>query len=199
MGLWVRNEKKLIMQCWKEIWKDVRAVRSASTTQEPRRALRITRLLFEILLLCLRRTWLERKSPKNRSKVDENPAQTDPKSTKNRSCAILGAQGCIGDASGPAWDSFGTPKCRPKADLGAPRASQERPGDVQKLPRAARKCSKTLRLGRPSACGALSGFTHVFRSIFGRFRLVARKPRGASRTSFYSVLLSSHKVHTERT
>ena len=79
---------------------------SSSTTQEPRCARRITRLLFEILLLCLRRTWLERKSPKNRSNVDENPAQTDPKSTKSRSGATLGAQGRIGDASGRAWDIF---------------------------------------------------------------------------------------------
>ena len=132
MSLWVHNEKKLTMQCSKIISKDVRAVRNDCTTQEPRRALKITRLLFEILLLCLRRTGLERKSTDNNSKNDENPAQVDPKLTENRSCAILGAQGRFGDVSRRARHGFWTPKCRPKADLGAPRASQERPGAVQK-------------------------------------------------------------------
>ena len=132
------------MQCSKVISKDVRAGRSDCTIQEPRRALRITRLLFEILLLCLRRTRLERKSTKNRSKIDENPFLIDPKSTKNRSWAVLGAQGRFGDASGRARDGFWTPKCRPKADLGAPQASQERPGAVQKRPRAAPKTLQDL-------------------------------------------------------
>ena len=156
------------------------------------------RLLFEILLLCLRRTRLERASTKNRSKIDENPPHIGPKSTKNRSGAVLGAQGRFRDASGRARDGFWTPKCRPKADLGAPRASQERPGAVQKPRRAARRRSKTLPMGRPSACGAPSGFERVFGSIFGWFCLVARKLRCASRISFYSVLLGSHEVRTER-
>ena len=134
MGLWVRNEKRLNRQRSKVISKDVRAVRSDCTTQEPTRALRITRLLFEILLLCLRRTRLERKSTKNRSRIDENPSQIDPKSTKNRSGAVLGAQSCFGDAPGRARDGFWTAKCRPKADLREPRARQERPGAVQKRP-----------------------------------------------------------------
>ena len=119
------------MQCSKVISKDVRAVRSDCTTQEPRRALRITRLLFEILLSCLRRTRLERKSMKNPSNIDENPSKIDPKSTKHRSWAVLGAQGRFGDASGHARDGSWTLKCRPKADLGAARANQERPGAVQ--------------------------------------------------------------------
>ena len=135
MGLWARNEKRLNMQCSKVTSKDVRAVRSESTTQEPRRALRITRLLFEILLLCLRRTRLERKSTKNHSEIDENPSQIDPKSTKKRSWVVLGAQGRFGDASRRARDSFWTPKCRQKADLEAPQASQEQPGAVQRPPR----------------------------------------------------------------
>ena len=132
--MWVRNEKRLNMQCSKVISKDVRAVRSDCTTQEPRRALRITRLLFEILLLCLRRTRLERKSTKHHLKIDESPSQIDPKSMKNRSWAVLGAQNCFGDASGRARDGFWTPKCRPKADLGAPWVGQKRPGLVQKRP-----------------------------------------------------------------
>ena len=45
---------------------------------------RITRLFFEILLSCLRRTRLERKSTKNHLKIDGNPPQIDPKSTKNQ-------------------------------------------------------------------------------------------------------------------
>ena len=186
------------MQCSKVISKDVRAVRSESTTQEPRRALRIMRLFFEILLLCLRRTRLERKSTKNRPKLNENPTQTDRKSTKNRNLSRFERPSRFGDASRPARDGFWTPKCRPKADLGASRASQERPGAVQKPRRAARRRSKTLPMGRPSACGAPSGFERVFGSIFGWFCLVARKLRCASRISFYSVLLGSHEVRTER-
>ena len=62
-----------------------------------------------------------------------------PRSTKNRSRAVLGAQGRFGEASGRAWDGLWTPKCHLKADLGAPQASQERPGAVQKGPQAARE------------------------------------------------------------
>ena len=142
--MWVRNERKLYLQCSKIISKDVRAVRSDCTTQEPRRALRITRLLFEILLLCLRRTRLERKSTKNCSKIDENPSRIDPKSMKNRSWAVLGAQSCFGDASGRARDGFWTPKCRPKADLGAPLARQERPEAVQKRPQGSLETLREL-------------------------------------------------------
>ena len=137
--MWVRNEERLNEHCSKVISKDVQAVRSDCTTQEPRRALRITRLLFEILLLCLRRMRLERKSTKNHSEIDENQSQIVPKSTKNRSWAVLGARSCFGDASGRARDGFWTPKCRPKANLGAPWASQERPGAIQKRPRASPK------------------------------------------------------------
>ena len=123
------------MQCSKVSSKDVREVRSDCTTQEPRRALRIARPLFEILLLCLRRTRLERKSTKNLSKIDDHPPQIEPKSKKNRSWAVLGAQGRFGDASGRARDGSWTPKCRSKANLGTPRASHRRPGDVQKRAR----------------------------------------------------------------
>ena len=143
MHLWVRNEiliryeKKLSTRCSKVISKDVRAVRSDCTTQETRRALRITRLLFETLLWCFRRTQHERKSTKNHSKIDENPSEIDPKSTKNRSWDVLGTQSRFRDASGRTRDGSWTPKCRPKADLGAPRASQERPRGIQKRRRGA--------------------------------------------------------------
>ena len=130
------------MHCSNVIWKDVRAVESDCATQEPRRALRIARPLSEILLLCLRRTRLERKSTKNLSKIDDHPPQIEPKSKKNRSWAVLGAQGRFGDASGRARDGFWTPKCRPEADLGAPRASQERQGAVQKHRRGLRDSSQ---------------------------------------------------------
>ena len=186
------------MQCSKSISKDVRAVRSDWTTQEPRRALRITRVLFEIPLLCLRRARLERKSMQNRTKIDENPSLIHPKSTKNRYWDVLGAQSRFGDASGRARDGLWTPKCRPKADLGAPRASQERPRAVQKRPRAGPKTLQTLPVSRPSASAAPSGFERAFKSIFGRFCLVARKLRCASRISFYSVLLGSHEISTAR-
>ena len=84
MSLWVRNEKRLNMQCSKVISKDVRAVRSDCTTQEPRRALRITRVIFETLLSCLRRTRLERKSTKNRSEIHENEAKIEENADQTR-------------------------------------------------------------------------------------------------------------------
>ena len=102
--------------------------------------------LFEIPHLCLRRTRLERKSANNHSEIEENPPRIGPKSTKNRSWAVLGAQGRFRDASGRARNGFlharmslqgrsghtpGTPRVarsRPKAFLGhhrdAPRASR---------------------------------------------------------------------------
>ena len=87
-----RLERKSTKNHSKIVSKDVRAIRNDCTTQEPRRALRITRLLFEIPLLCLRCTWLEQKSTKNRSKMDENPFLIDPRLTKNRFWVVLGAQ-----------------------------------------------------------------------------------------------------------
>ena len=72
---------------------------------------------------------VERKSTKNRSKIDEKPM-------KFQSWAVLGAQGHFGDAPGCAQDCSQMSKSRPKADLGAPRVSQERPGVVQKRPQA---------------------------------------------------------------
>ena len=194
--MWVRNEKKLNTQCSKVISKDVRAVRSDCTTQEPRRALRITRLFFEILLSCLRRTRLERKSTKNHSKIDENPSQIDPKSTKNRSWAVLGAPGRFGDASGRARDGFWTPKCHPKVDLGAPWASQEWPRAVQKRRRGT---PETLQeppgqfprrsqapLASPSAVGSVCG------SIFERFQ----STHGSSEVRFVSLLPVFYRCRT---
>ena len=91
------------------------------------------------------------KSTKNRSKIDEKPCQLGQKLTENRSWAALGAQNRFRDASGRARDGLWMAKCGPKGDLEAPRASQERPTDVQKRPRAA---SQTLpdRPGAVSEC-----------------------------------------------
>ena len=196
MSLWVRNEEILHMQCSTVISKDARAVGSDGTTQEPRRALRITRLLFEILRLCLRRTRLERKSTKNRSKIDENPSQIDPKSMKNRSWAVLGAQSRFGDAFGRARDGCWTPKCRLKADPGAPQAHQERPGAVQKRSQGAQETLQELLgplprrpyapFGWPSAVGSVCG------SIFKRFW----SKRGSSEVRFVSLLPVFYRCRT---
>ena len=140
MSLWVRNNKRLNMNRSQAISRDARAVRNDCATQEPRRAVRITRLLFEIPILCLRCSRLQRKSTKNRSTIHKNEAQIDQTSTKIRTGAGLGAQGRFGDASGRARDGFWTPKCRPKTYLGASRAAQERPvapQDASRRPRHA--------------------------------------------------------------
>ena len=123
----MRNDKRLNMNRSRASSRDARAVRSDSTMQEPRRAVRITPLLFEIPILCLRCSRLQRKSTKNRSTIHENETQIDQTSTKIRSWAGVGAQGRFRDASGRARDGFWTPKCRPKTYLGASRAAQERP------------------------------------------------------------------------
>ncbi len=74
-----------------------------------------------------RRLKIERKSTKNRSKMDEKPSQIDEKSSKNRSWPGLGVQSRFGDASGRVRDAPGTRQRRPGIDLGPPRARQERP------------------------------------------------------------------------
>ena len=109
------QQEKLNTQRSKVISKDVRAVRSDCPTQEPRLAPRTTRLLFEILLSCLRRTRLERKSTKNRSKIHENPTQSDPPNQRKIDLgpfwAPMAASGTRPDALGTA---FGRPNDAPK-------------------------------------------------------------------------------------
>ena len=103
---------------------------------EPRRAVRITRLLFEIPILCLRRRRLERKSMKNRSKIAENGPKIGTKSMQNRSWAVWGAQNRFGNAPGRARDVSGTPKRGPGTVLGVSGPGHERLGIGQKPPRA---------------------------------------------------------------
>ena len=57
---------------------------------------RLTRLFFEILIWCLRRRQLDRKSTENRMKIDEN-------STKIHEKSVRGAFGTILDDSGRLW------------------------------------------------------------------------------------------------
>ena len=133
------------MQCSKITSKDERAVRSESTTQEPRRALRITRLLYEILLSCLRRTRFARKSKKNRPKIDEHPTKIDPESKKNRVWTVWSAQVRFGDASRRARDSFCTPQWRPKADFGSPGRAKSDQEPSKRVAQAPHERSKSLR------------------------------------------------------
>ena len=144
MSLWVRNDKRLNMNRSQAISRDARAFRNDCATQEPRRALRITRLLFEIPILCLRCSRLQRKSTKNRSTIHKNETQIDQTSTKIQTGASLGAQGRFGDASGRARDGFWTPKCRPKTYLGASRAAQERPVAPQDALKTSQACSRCV-------------------------------------------------------
>ena len=194
--MWVRNERRLNTQCSKVISKDVRAVRSDCTTQEPRRAVRITRLLFETLLSCLRRTRLERKSTKNHSKIDENPSEIDPKSTKNRSWDVLGTQSRFRDASGRARDGSWTPKCRPKADLGAPRASQERPRAVQKRRRGAPETLQELPGQFPRRSRRRSHGQTQSEALANRFLCDFRSTCGSSEVRFVLVFTVFFRCRT---
>ena len=76
------------------------------------------------------RTKIEWKSTENRLKIHQNRR----KSKKIPSQAVWDARNRFGNALGRARDVTGTPKTRLRADLGAPRASQERPGAVRKRP-----------------------------------------------------------------
>ena len=140
----MRNDKRLNMNRSQAISRDARAVRNDCATHEPRRAVRITRLLFEIPILCLRCSRLQRKSTKNCSTIHENETQIDQTSTKIRSGAGLGAQGRFGNASACAGDGFWTPKCRPKTYPGASRAAQERPVAPQDALKTSQACSRCV-------------------------------------------------------
>ena len=78
-----------------------------------------------------------------------NRAKNRQKSMKNRCWAVLGGQSRFGDALERVEDGSTTPKRRPGIYLGAPRTGQERPGTVQKRPRAG---PRTL----PDSLGAVS-------------------------------------------
>ena len=111
-------------------------MRNDCTTQEPRRAARITRLLFEIPILCFRHRRLQRKSTKNLSKIHKYGAKIHTKSMQNRSWAVLGARSRFGDAPGCARARCETPTERHRTDLGASGVGQERLGTGQKPPRS---------------------------------------------------------------
>ena len=105
-----------------------------------------------------------------RRKIGRKSTKNRAKSSKNHSRAVLGAQGRFGDTPGRARDGLWTAKCRPKADLEAPRAGRERPRYVQ-------KCSWTAPQTLPDRPGA--AFDRVWSSGHHRTR---------SRSDFSSIL-----------
>ena len=122
--------------------------------------------------------------------------QIDQKSTKNQSWTVLGAQGRFGAASGRARDNFWIPKCHPKADLGAPRAGQERPEAVQKRPQGGpERLQELLRplLKRPQVSFASpNAFGSVCGPIFTGFRSTCR----SSEMRFVSLLPMFYRCRT---
>ncbi len=134
---------------------------------------------------------IARKSPKNRAK-----------STKNRQKIALGRFPASKAVSGTCRDAFGTrpgrAKAGPRAILGRPghaksgrETPKSEPGTVQRRPRARPERCRGV-------CDATSTVGRVIGTFFRRFGLVARKLRCASRISFYSVLLGSSDVSSER-
>ena len=130
---------------------------------------------------------LERKSTKNHSNIGENPSQIAPKSTKNRSWAVWGAQSRLGDASRRARDGFWTPKCRPKADLGTPRASQERPRAVQRHRRGAPEMLQEPPGHLPRRLPCHSRRQTQLEALADRFLIDFRSMRRSSEAYFVSV------------
>ena len=99
----------------------------------------------------------------------------------------MGARGRFGDASGGARDGFWTPKCCPKAYLGAPPTNQKRPRAVQKrrqgtpetfqkppekLPRRLQRRSRRQTQSEAQADRFLIDFRSMRRSSEVRFVLV---------------------------
>ena len=110
----------------------------------------------------------------------------------------MGDQGRFGNVSGHARDGFWTATWRPKADLGTPRASQERPGAVRNSPRGA---PETLQdpTGEPSECVWCAERRRTrLGTIFRRIRLVARKLQCVKNEAPATVLDTSHEGETER-
>ena len=128
--------------------------------------------------------------------------KNDEISTKNRRKVALGQLGATKVDSGASREASGTASEREKivsgSFLGARGRLQDRPGGI-------RRASGGL-LGR--SCGdfgcyrdaslALCVVETPLGSIFRRFRLIARKLRCASRTTFYNVLLLLDAESTER-
>ena len=80
-----------------------------------------------------------RKSTKYQSEIEEKSIKIDEKLTKIRLWAALDAQSCFGGVPGCGRGGSGTHQSRSRTDLGRLRASQERPGAVQKPARAGPK------------------------------------------------------------
>ena len=150
MSLWVRNEKRLNMQCSKIISKDVRAVRSECATQKPRRAVRVTRHLFEILIWCLLRRRLERKSTKKTSNIHENEATIDEKSILGRFGRPRSFRGRVRTRSGRLLDAQLSPQGRSGDAPGGPRAARSAPRWPQDVPGTARTRLRSVPERSPS-------------------------------------------------
>ena len=86
----------------------------------------------------------------------------------------------------------------PKPILGRPGRAEGGQEPSKSVPKPFWRRSKTLSVSGPSACGASSAVERAFESMSRRFYFAARKLRCASRTSFYSVLLPSQEIRTER-
>ena len=196
--MWVRNEARLNTQRSKVISKDVRAVRSDGTTQEPRRALRIARLFFEILFLCLRRTRHERKSTKNLSKIDENPPQIEEKSILGRFGRPKSFQGRVRTRSRWLLDTQMPPQRRSWGATGAPRAARSRPKTSPGRPRDAPRALGTTPKVPVSAVRIAQRSWKRLRIDFSTFSVDARQLRSAFCIAPASVLSISDVLRLER-
>ena len=92
----------------------------------------------------------------------------------------------------------GRPRAVPGAILGRPRRAQSVWESSNRVSVTVPRRSRTVPEQGPSEFGAASCVAHVSGAICCRFCAVARKPRYAFRISFYSVLLGSNKISSER-
>ena len=94
--------------------------------------------------------------------------------------------------------SPGRPRAVPGAILGRPGPTNSARESSKRISGPVPRRSRTVPEQCPSEFGAASCVAHVSGAICCHFCAVVRKPRYAFRISFYSVLLGSNKISSER-
>ena len=132
----------------------------------------------------------------------ENQGKGARKIAKNRAKIALGWFWASKAVPGARRNAFGTgpggAKAGPGAILGRPGRAKSGRETPKSEPGTVPRRSRARPERRRSACGATTTVRRVIGTIFHRFCLVARKLRCAFRVSFYSVLLPSSEVSSER-
>ena len=166
------------MQCPKVISKGVRATRSDCTSQAPRRAVRITRLLFGIPICA----FVTGGSSEIRRKIFRKSTKMKPKSMENRCNIDLGRFWALKAVSETHRDAFRIDPGRQKKaagpileHLGRANPAKSTWEPAKSLPGPVLGQSRTILERSPSALGALSAVECARGTILCCFGRVAQK------------------------